>query len=353
MKSTNRKERPVRLKAPLIGMIAVAACHFTFAADIYVAADGNDANDGLTPATAKATIAGGYDALTNGLPAATYGNRLVVGAGTFDLPTVTTVLSNGWKIAGAGKDKTTLKVTATVRQFALESADTELRGFKIDFIGSTMNMKGISGSLANEPRGTLADLDVVNYYAGSAGTGGTPINITDATCTPVFTNCVFRNFTLIYRNCVFYIKRGTVLITNCSFIDGKCVRTVWKQNPVHFFEVLRLVVSAVHRLHQRIPVRNSRTEVIAIRFPCSIIPDAAVKIGSYNPRAVEKRLRRQRYCLRHVYVIGQWRQLIRNIAAPFFPGPFLILHAFFHEQVKNKAQGFPVRFQALIRLIIA
>ncbi|MBQ6915745.1 MAG: right-handed parallel beta-helix repeat-containing protein [Kiritimatiellae bacterium] len=205
-----------------VAMFVSAAVPVFGATDIYVAADGDDANDGLTPATAKATFVGGYEAMTNGTPEATYGNRLVLGEGTFNLPTVTTVLSNGWKIAGSGKDKTTLKVTTKTRQFALESADTELRGFKIDFIGSTMNMKGISGSLANEPRGTFADLDVVNYYAGAPNSGGTPINITDATCTPVFTNCVFRNFTLLYRNSVFYIKRGTVLITNCSFIDGKC-----------------------------------------------------------------------------------------------------------------------------------
>ena len=227
MKPTNRKECPVRLKAPLIGMIAVAACHFTFAADIYVAADGDDANDGLTPATAKATFVGGYEAMTNGTPEATFGNRLVIGAGTFDLPTVTTVLSNGWKIAGAGKDKTTLKVTTKTRQFKLASADTELRGFKIDFIGSKMDMKkdvnnnDLYGALAMNPQGTLADLDVVNYYTSWYGT---LLHINTAGVSPVVTNCVFRNFRITYRCPLIKAadQYSSLLLTHCSFIDGSC-----------------------------------------------------------------------------------------------------------------------------------
>ena len=197
------------------------------ATDIYVAAGGDDANDGLTPATAKATIAGGYDALTNGLPAATYGNRLVVGEGTFNLPSVTTVLSNGWKIVGEGKDKTTLKVTTKVRQFSLASNDTELRGFKVDFVGSSMDMKkdvnnsDLYGALAMNPKGILADLDVVNYYTSW---GGTLLHINTAGVSPVVTNCTFRNFRITYRNELVKVNdvASSLMLTHCSFIDGAC-----------------------------------------------------------------------------------------------------------------------------------
>ena len=219
----------VRLQAPLIGMIAVAASHFACAADIYVAKDGDDANDGLTPATAKATFVGGYEAMTNGTPEATYGNRLVVGAGTFDLPTVTTVLSNGWKIAGAGKDKTTLKVTTKTRQFSLASADTGLRGFKLDFVGKSKDMKvdvnngnaDLYGALAANPRGTLADLEVVNYYTSWYGT---LLHISTAGVSPIVTNCVFRNFKITYRCPLVQVNSVTAspVFSHCSFIDGSC-----------------------------------------------------------------------------------------------------------------------------------
>lgn len=222
-----------KIRMILVGVaVAVATC--AFAADVYVAADGNDANDGLTPATAKATILGGYDALTNGLPEATYGNRLLVGEGTFNLPTVTTVLSNGWKIVGAGMDKTTLRVTTKTRQFQLASADTELRGFKLDFIGSSMDMKEnvnevddkgkyveLSGALALNPMGTLADLDVVNYYTSW---GGTLMRISIAGVSPVVTNCTFRNFRITYREPLIKAddQYSSMLLTHCSFIDGTC-----------------------------------------------------------------------------------------------------------------------------------
>ena len=214
-----------------VAMFVSAAVPVFGATDIYVAADGDDANDGLTPATAKATFVSGYEAMTNGTPEATYGNRLVVGAGTFDLPTVTTVLSNGWKIAGAGKDKTTLKVTTKTRQFSLASADTEMRGFKLDFIGSNMDMKNLYGVLALNPQGNMADLDVVNYYTSWYGT---LLHINTEGLAPVFTNCVFRNFHIHYRCPLVWVTKvaASPLFSHCAFMDGTC-STYWTPGTIY------------------------------------------------------------------------------------------------------------------------
>ena len=223
----------------LCALLPFASTAAFAATDIYVAADGDDANDGLSRATAKATIPAGYAVLTNGTPDVTYGNRLVVGEGTFDLPTCTTVLSNGWKVVGAGKDKTTLKVTKKTRQFTLASDDTELRGLRIDFIGSSMDMTKdvdngnayLYGALALNPEGTLADLDVANYYTSW---NGTLLHISAAGVSPVVSNCVFRNFHIHYRNPLVQVNNvaASPLFTHCAFIDGTCSK-YWTPGTIY------------------------------------------------------------------------------------------------------------------------
>ena len=51
------------------------------------------------------------------------------------------------------------------------------------------------------------------------------------------------------------------------FVYIKRIHAIWKQSLVHCFEVFRLIISAMYRFHQRVPIRNRRANVIVIRSP--------------------------------------------------------------------------------------
>ena len=127
------------MKAMLSVVVAAMALTVSAAVDYYVTVDGSDKNDGLSSATAKASIAAAYTAMTNGTPEATSGNRLIVGAGEFNMPSETIVLTNGQSVVGAGRDLTRLNVTSAHRQFALTDSDCSLLSFEIDFKSMSMS----------------------------------------------------------------------------------------------------------------------------------------------------------------------------------------------------------------------
>jgi hypothetical protein len=223
------------MKAILSVVVAAMALSVSAAVDYYVAAGGNDANDGLSPATAKATIAAAYIAMTNGTAEATAGNRLIVGAGEFDMPSETIVLANGQSVVGSGRESTRLNVTSVHSQFALTSSDCTLRSFEIDF--KSMDMKNIaetntelSGALANNPKGMITDLSIVNY---KTTWHGTLLRYEDAASSPVVSNCVIRNFHITYRRPLIDIKAADApVITHTSFIDGTCGPTYWTPGTI-------------------------------------------------------------------------------------------------------------------------
>ena len=198
------------------------------ATDVYVAKDGDDTNDGLTPATAKATIPAGYAVLTNGTPEATYGNRLIVGDGEWTSAEIgsTIVLSNGWSLVGEnGRAATVFKVSAAgFVFFSQKSADTFVRGITFDYNrGEGVNYKV---EAINNPKGTIADCEFRNFYStctwGSSGM--IRIGVNSVTCAPVITNCIFRNNQNCYNgaSCIRTdVGAKNLLIVDCSFIDNQ------------------------------------------------------------------------------------------------------------------------------------
>ena len=223
------------MKAMLSVVVAAMALTVSAAVDYYVTVDGSDKNDGLSSATAKATIAAAYTAMTNGTPEATSGNRLIVGAGEFNMPSETIVLTNGQSVVGAGRDLTRLNVTSAHRQFALTDSDCSLLSFEIDFKSMSMSYYAgtkdeLSGALAYSPKGVMADLSIVNYKATWCGT---LLHYNDAAISPVVSNCVFRNFEITYRRPLIDIKAADApFITHTSFIDGTCGPTHWTPGAI-------------------------------------------------------------------------------------------------------------------------
>ncbi len=207
------------MKTPCI-LIALSLATTAFAADWYVAKDGDDNNSGATRAEAKATIAEGYACLTANA-AATVGDRLVLCDGEWTSADFgsTLVLSNGWEVIGEhGRNKTTLKsLTAGFRFFSLASSDSAIRGLTIDF-----NRDGkveYKTSAFEEPKGTIDDCDLINYYSTwTAGSSGM-VRISNATA--VITNCVFRKCQNVYNgpSAIWLSLGANAKIVECSFVD--------------------------------------------------------------------------------------------------------------------------------------
>ena len=212
----------------LCALLPFASAAAFAATDVYVAKDGDDANDGLTRATAKATIPAGYAVLTNGTPEVTYGNRLIVGDGEWTSVEIgsTIVLSNGWSLVGEnGRAATVFKVSAAgFVFFSQKSSDTLVRGITFDYNrGGGIDYKV---EAINNPKGTIADCEFKNFYStctwGSSGMFR--IGFNSVTCAPVITNCVFRNNCNVYNGaCCIRTDVGAknLLIVGCSFIDNQ------------------------------------------------------------------------------------------------------------------------------------
>lgn len=214
------------------------------ATDVYVAKDGDDANDGLSPATAKATIAAAYTAMTNGTPEATAGNRLIVGAGEWLSSDIgmTLVLSNGWSLIGRNGRESTVFIasSADFRFFNLASADSSVRGITFDFNRANGITYKNSEAVYN-PKGTIADCEFRNFYStctwGSSGM--IRIGFNSIKCSPVITNCIFRNNQNCYNgaSCIRTdVNAKNFLVANCSFIDNVSgTENIAAAGTLHFY----------------------------------------------------------------------------------------------------------------------
>ena len=192
---------------------------------IYVAKDGDDANDGLTRATAKATIPAGYAAMTAGTQDENYCATLVVGDGEWTSAEIggTIVLSNGWSLVGEnGRESTVFRTTGkNFIFFEQNTADTTVRGITFDFNRASFVYETYA---VCDPQGTIADCEFRNDHGQFVGSGlvalmGLGI---DGNCAPVIDNCVFRNVKNIYNGASSicgYSKAKGFLISNCAFID--------------------------------------------------------------------------------------------------------------------------------------
>ncbi len=104
---------------------------------VYVSMDGDDANEGGSWATAKATIQAGVDAQE--LP----GGRVLVGAGTYSLSAEITIDSSVHVIGAYGPESTIVDGQGSVRCFYLGDADCVVEGLTVTNGHSDKNGGGI------------------------------------------------------------------------------------------------------------------------------------------------------------------------------------------------------------------
>lgn len=209
--------------APDIGCFELKARPKTY----YVMADGDDANDGLSAESAKATVAGAYEALTNAAAATEYADSITVGDGAFDLTGYTMTFVNRQRMTSEnGPEKTKLLVPSGItestayRLFDFASPKTVFRGFTVDYRNKYFSY--VNGALALNPQGIVADCVFENCKSMRIRSVYF-VNFTEAV-SPVFSNCVFRNIHNHYRASVIHVNNSEAapVFTHCTFKDLTC-----------------------------------------------------------------------------------------------------------------------------------
>ena len=193
----------------------------------YVAKDGSDANSGLTPAEAKATIAAGYACLQG------EDETLVICDGIWDFaPDGSLVLSNGWTLTSEhGAGATTLKATQSGYLFKQPEARTLVKGITFDLADIAFSTDAVSS-----PRGVISGCVFENSNHTTAW-GSARMMCLDAG-TPIVTNCVFRNCRVRYNGAAAIWVWGSVKasITDCSFVDCNSGTAGAALGTVYFYE---------------------------------------------------------------------------------------------------------------------
>lgn len=188
----------------------------------YVSPTGDDAKDGLTRETAKATIRAAVACLT------APDERVVVTEGVYENDsTEPFVLSNGWSVVGeSGAAKTRVSIKAVGEQFLLYSPGSSVRGLTFDF--NRVDFKSlpethvigtgkVGAGLTVNPQGVIEDCAVENYLT-SWGHG--ILVIKDSTISPVIRRCDFRSCRTTYRVPPVAVEEADeALVDGCSFVD--------------------------------------------------------------------------------------------------------------------------------------
>uniref|UniRef100_UPI0040477E49 hypothetical protein n=1 Tax=Flavobacterium sp. TaxID=239 RepID=UPI0040477E49 len=125
--------------------------------DVYTTASGNDANNGLTPATPKATLAAA-------IAAASSGDRIYIDYGNYN--EVGLSINKGVEIIGAGEELTVFKRTSGVNRWGVVSA-SNVKISKLTITEYNLASDGIAISITG---GTGIEFNRVTIYAnvGSA-----------------------------------------------------------------------------------------------------------------------------------------------------------------------------------------
>ena len=182
----------------------------------YLTAEGDDGNDGLTPATAKATISAAHALLSD------EDEKISVGDGSFALPEETIVLSNGWSIVGGNGPAATAFYATSVDKplFAMETPGTLIKGLTVDFKKLSFTDYNTCSFLRN-PKGTVEDCIIENYnYKGYDQNGHPAIVKIGNSDAPVFSNVVFRNSFSNYRaSFIDVLGSSAPVFHNCTFSD--------------------------------------------------------------------------------------------------------------------------------------
>ncbi|MBQ3809214.1 MAG: hypothetical protein II839_00170 [Kiritimatiellae bacterium] len=145
------------------------------AGDVYVSMTGSDAADGLTPATAKATVASAATAVYPGY-------KVVIKAGTYDVAFETTI-AKAVEIRGESRDAVILAGATDSRLFTLDNASAVLRDVTIR--GVTNNVQS-GGGLVTLTKGTLA-----NVLFDRCRTPSVPLVYLGDQATAIVANCAF------------------------------------------------------------------------------------------------------------------------------------------------------------------
>ena len=210
--------------------------------DVYTTASGNDANNGLTPATPKATLAAA-------IAAASSGDRIYIDYGNYN--EVGLSINKGVEIIGAGEELTVFKRTSGVNRWGVVSA-SNVKISKLTITEYNLASDGIAISITG---GTGIEFNRVTIYAnvGSAGQGavlvsgaatsatfrnsGGPCNRVGAAnyggafkvvnATLVLDNCSINNNIISALNGGGLLVTGStanVIINNCTFDDNEASR---------------------------------------------------------------------------------------------------------------------------------
>ncbi|WP_445712805.1 T9SS type A sorting domain-containing protein [Flavobacterium sp.] len=210
--------------------------------DVYTTASGNDANNGLTPATPKATLAAA-------IAAASSGDRIYIDYGNYN--EVGLSINKGVEIIGAGEELTVFKRTSGVNRWGVVSA-SNVKISKLTITEYNLASDGIAISITG---GTGIEFNRVTIYAnvGSAGQGA--VLVSGAATSATFRNSggpcnrvgaanyggAFKvvNATLVLDNCsinnniISALNGGGLLVTgstanvtinNCTFDDNEASR---------------------------------------------------------------------------------------------------------------------------------
>ena len=173
--------------------------------DVYTTAAGNNANNGLTPATPKATLAGALAIATNGdIIYIDYGNYNDVGLN----------INVEVEIIGAGEEMTVFRRTSGINRWGVISANN-VKVSKLTITEYNLASDGIAVAISS---GSGIEFNRVTIYAnvGSAGQGA--VWITGATTSATFKNSgspCNRVGAANYGG-AFKIEDATAVIDNCS-----------------------------------------------------------------------------------------------------------------------------------------
>ena len=177
--------------------------------DVYTTATGNNGNDGLTPATPKATLAAALLIAANG-------DVIYVDYGNYN--DVNLTINKEVQIIGAGEDKTIFKRASGVWRWGSITANN-VKLSKLTITEYNLASNGIALSI---PNGTGIVLDRISIYAnvGSAGQGAVYISGNSTSVTVKNSGSPCNRILSANYGGAFLIQGSTVVFDNCSINDN-------------------------------------------------------------------------------------------------------------------------------------
>lgn len=174
-------------------------------ADVYTTAAGNNANDGLSPATPKATLAAAMTVASNG-------DRIYIDYGNYN--EVGLNINKSLEIIGVGEEMTVFKRISGVNRWGVISANN-VKISKLTITEYNLASDGIAISIT---AGTGIEFNRVNIYAnvGSAGQGAVLISGNTTSVTFKNSGSPCNRISSANYGGAFKIVGSTVVLNNCS-----------------------------------------------------------------------------------------------------------------------------------------